>query len=180
MISQSTESTISTSLILQIASEEKSEQELTWVLNLIFQHENVEGVRNLSNLSLCCTAMEFCGISAGRKEFMVDGLPADIGIGIVLPIRSSQVSLYFSALGFHLWHFHSWSEEFLDKGVCDESNLGRGLPKNVSLCPRQILCIKWHASIAAQHRSRTWSDCPLAGNVRIFSTAIRFKILKFS
>ena len=49
---------------------------------------------------------------------MVDGLPANIGIGIVLPIRSylsQQVSLYFSALGFHLWHFDSLREEFLDK-----------------------------------------------------------------
>ena len=46
---------------------------------------------------------------------MVDGFPADIGIGIVLPIRSSQVSLYFCALGFHLWHLDSLSEEFLDK-----------------------------------------------------------------
>ena len=45
----STESTICTSLIYNIASEGKSEQELTWVRNLIFQHENVEGVGNLSN-----------------------------------------------------------------------------------------------------------------------------------
>ena len=37
-------STISTSLIHNIASERKSEQERTWVLNLTFQHENVEGV----------------------------------------------------------------------------------------------------------------------------------------
>ena len=45
----STESTISTSLIHNIASEGKSEHELTWVWNLIFQHENVEGVGNLPN-----------------------------------------------------------------------------------------------------------------------------------
>ena len=40
--------------------------------------------------------MEFCGTSAGKKEFMVDGLLADIGIGVVLPIRlhlSQQVSV---------------------------------------------------------------------------------------
>ena len=43
----STESTISTSLIHNIASEEKSEKELTWCLNLVFQHENVEGLWNL-------------------------------------------------------------------------------------------------------------------------------------
>ena len=48
-LNSSTESTISTSLIHDIASEGKSEQELTWVLNLIFQHENDECVGNLSN-----------------------------------------------------------------------------------------------------------------------------------
>ena len=42
----STESTISTSLIHNIASEGESEQALTWDLNFIFQHENVGGVEN--------------------------------------------------------------------------------------------------------------------------------------
>ena len=36
---------------------------------------------------------EFCGDSAGKKEFMVDGLLADIGIGVVLPIRSSPLAI---------------------------------------------------------------------------------------
>ena len=45
----STESTISTSLIHNMASEGELEQTLTWVVHLIFQHENVEGVENLSN-----------------------------------------------------------------------------------------------------------------------------------
>ena len=40
----------------------------------------------------CCTAMEFCGISAGKKEFMVDGLPAVIGIGVAPPSRSSPLA----------------------------------------------------------------------------------------
>ena len=40
----STESTISTSLILNVPSEGTPEQELTWVLNLIFQHESVASV----------------------------------------------------------------------------------------------------------------------------------------
>ena len=44
----STESTISTCLIHNIASEGKPEQELTSVLNHIFLHESVEGVGNLS------------------------------------------------------------------------------------------------------------------------------------
>ena len=42
-VDSSTESTISTSLIHNIASERKSEQELTWVLNLIFQYMNDDG-----------------------------------------------------------------------------------------------------------------------------------------
>ena len=48
--------------------------------------------------SLCCTAIEFCGISAGGKGFIVDGLPADVGIGIVLPIRSSHLATGLPAL----------------------------------------------------------------------------------
>ena len=38
--------------------------------------------------------MEVRGTSAGKKEFMVDGLLADIGIGVVLPIRSSNRLLH--------------------------------------------------------------------------------------
>ena len=45
-LNSSTESTISTSLIHNMASERKSEQELAWVLNLIFQNENDDGVVN--------------------------------------------------------------------------------------------------------------------------------------
>ena len=45
----STESTISTLLIHNIASDGVPEQARTWVLNLFFQHENVDGVGNLSN-----------------------------------------------------------------------------------------------------------------------------------
>ena len=54
------------------------------------------------------------------------------------------------------------------------------IARNVSLCPRQIPCVRSQALVAAQHRSRTWNDCRLAGNVRKFSTANRFYILKFS
>ena len=89
---------------------------VTWFLNLIFQHDNDDGVGNVSNWS------------------------SDI------------------------W----WIEH------------GTWIAKNVSLCPRHIPCIKWHASVAAQHRSRTWNDCCLTGNVRKISTVIRFYILKFS
>ena len=69
----STESTITTSLIHNIESEGKSDQELTWVLNLIFQNIDDDGVVNLSNgnsdiCGLCCPAIEFCGISADIKK----------------------------------------------------------------------------------------------------------------
>ena len=80
-----------------MASEGTSEQVVTWFLNLIFQHENVEGVGNSSICSsdiccLCCPNMEFCRISTGNNELMVDGLLADVGIGIVPSIRSSSLA----------------------------------------------------------------------------------------
>ena len=80
--------------------------------------------------------MELCEISAGGKEFVVDGLPAFIGIGIVLPIRSSPFATGLPVL------------------LCTGSPpvaTGRGawIAKNVSLCPRQIPCIKWQALVAA-------------------------------
>ena len=92
----STESTISTSLIHNIASEAKSEQVVTWFLNLSFQHKNEDVVVNLSNYSsdiccLCCPTIELCGISTGLQDLMVDGLLANVRIGIVLPIRSSSL-----------------------------------------------------------------------------------------
>ena len=45
------ESTISTSVIHNIASEGEPEQALTWVLNLTFLYDNVERVKILSNCS---------------------------------------------------------------------------------------------------------------------------------
>ena len=45
---------------------------------------------------------------------MADGLLADIGIGIVLPIRPSPFATSFLVLGFNPWHFDV-SSEFLDK-----------------------------------------------------------------
>ena len=46
---------------------------------------------------------------------MVDGLLADIGICVVLPICSSPLATGLSALESDLWHLDSLSEEFLDK-----------------------------------------------------------------
>ena len=36
--------------------------------------------------------MEFCGIFAGTKKFLVDGLLPDSGIVVVFPIRSSPLA----------------------------------------------------------------------------------------
>ena len=93
----STESFISTSLIHNIASDGKSEQVVTWFLNLIFQHENDCGVGNLSNCSsdicfLCCPTIEFCGMSTGINELMFDGFVANVGIEIVPLFCSSSLA----------------------------------------------------------------------------------------
>ena len=82
------ESTSSTSLIHNIASDGKSEQVITWFLNRIFQTKNDWGLKNLSNCSseiccLCSPTIEFCGNSTGIKELTLDGLLANVGIGIV-------------------------------------------------------------------------------------------------
>ena len=55
---------------------------------------------------------------AGEKEFMVDGFLANSALELCFQFvlhLSRQVSLYSFALGFHLWHFDSLREEFLDK-----------------------------------------------------------------
>ena len=84
----SNESTISTSLIHNIASDGKSEQVVTWLLNPIFQYKNVKDVRNLSKCSsgiccLCCPTIEFCGTFTGNNELIVDGFLTTVGTGIV-------------------------------------------------------------------------------------------------
>ena len=43
-------------------------------------------------LKFRCPAIEFCGISTGNNELMVDGLLAKVGIGIVPLIRSSSIA----------------------------------------------------------------------------------------
>ena len=87
----SNESTIFTSLIHPTASDGRSEQVVTWFLNLIFQHENVESVGNLSNCSsdtccLCCPTNEFCGISTLlRSSPLATSLPVTdpVALGVV-------------------------------------------------------------------------------------------------
>ena len=88
---------IVTSWIHNIASIGKSEQVVTWFLNLIFQHENDGGVGNFSNCSsdicfLCCPTIEFCGMSTSIDELMFDGLVANVGIGIVPLFCSSSLA----------------------------------------------------------------------------------------
>ena len=85
--------------------------------------------------------MEFCGASAGRKEFTVDGLLADIGTGVVLEIRSSPLAtgrpvltctgIEPVALGF--------VENFLDKvPVLNRTQI---VDSQMSLYCRQIPCL---------------------------------------
>ena len=101
-----TESTNSTSLIHHIASDSELDQALTWFLNLIFRHENVEGVGNLSKWSseissFCWSTMYFCGYtpSAGKRGFLVDGLPASLGVEKVFLFCSSFQATGLSVLG---------------------------------------------------------------------------------
>ena len=116
------ESTNSTSLIHNVVSDGKSEQVVTWFLNLIFQHKNECGVGDLSNCSsdiccLCCPTIEFCGISTRNNELMVHDLLANVGIGI-LPLFCSPslakevlfqllVELILSLLVFCVGHHNS-------------------------------------------------------------------------
>ena len=93
----SNESTISTSLIHNVASDGKSEQVATWFLNRIFHTKNGSELWNLSKCNsdiccLCCPTRKFCGISTGSVERTVDGLPANVGIGIVPLFCSSPLA----------------------------------------------------------------------------------------
>ena len=72
----SKKSTISTSLIHNIASNGKSEQVVTWFLKRIF---------------LCCPTIEFCGKSTSVAELVVNGFVANVGIGIVPWISLSSL-----------------------------------------------------------------------------------------
>ena len=81
----STESTISTSLIHDIASEGKSEQ---------IESPGFESYLPLQGIYQIDVPMsptiELGGISTGLQDLMVDGFVANVGIGI--PIRSSSLA----------------------------------------------------------------------------------------
>ena len=179
-----TKSNISTSLIHSKASEGKSEQELTRVLNLIFQHEKRWRWREFIELKL---------------RYLQSLL------------SSHRILWYFRwQKKIHGWRHRQSSRAskstftFRDKSPCTSTHcectcgtLIRRVKNSLQRClwwiehrnvdcqkrspfPRQIPCIKWHASVAAQERSRTWNDCRLTGNVRKFSTVNRFEIFKVS
>ena len=101
---------------------------------------------------------------------MVDGFPEKSALELCFQFvlhLSRQVSLYSSALGFHLWHyFDSKSEEFLDK----VSVLNRALHVD---CQKRFPVSQTNSMLSGcrlwsrlEHGSRTWNDCRLTGNVR--------------
>ena len=109
----SNESTFSTSLIHNVASERKSEQELTWVLNLIFLHEKWCGefielkLRYLQYLLYSHGIVEFPLVR--RNSWLTAFLQSSALVlcyQFVLHI-SRQVALHLSALGLHLWQLDS-------------------------------------------------------------------------
>ena len=83
----SKESTISTSLIHNTASDGKIRTTWDLCFESCFPHQKWWGLRNLSICSsdscgLCCPTTYFCGISTGCLELVVNGLGANMGIGI--------------------------------------------------------------------------------------------------
>ena len=114
----STESTISTSLIHNIASEGELEQALTWVLNLIFQNYQ------------SCNSVDVLTLLKGknpRSKVSLQISALEQSLDFFLHFQR-QVSLYYLVLGFRLWHFDSKSEAFLDKEMncvllCDNQRI---------------------------------------------------------
>ena len=181
----SDESTISTSLIQSIASDGKSEELVTWFLNLIFQHKNVESLGNLSNwrsdlCCLCCPTIEFCGLSTGNNESMV---LANVGIGLVALVRSSSLAAGVPvpictgtdpvAPGVAEWWIRWW-------WFRDESNVEDWLTKKrfpvipmYSMCQEAGVCrgSAWNEnleSLLADWKGKTISHCNLIPLLEIF------------
>ena len=72
---------MSISLIHNIASEGETSTS-TCVLNLIFQHEKVENVREALRSDQPCNSVDTL-LLLERENFIVDGLLANLGVGIV-------------------------------------------------------------------------------------------------
>ena len=179
----SKESTISTSLSHNIPSEGISEQELTWVVNLFFQYIKGDGMVNLWNwtsdfCSLCCPTTRFCGISAGKKNWRPSSRHR----------RCSRAPNSFftscDSLPCTCLHWNRTYSTLIRKVKnslieCDEY-IGRGLPRTFPCVPD-----KFHVS-SGMLRSRLNMDRGLGttagqlGTWKIFSTASRLYILKFS
>ena len=106
-----TASTISTSLIHNIAFEGQLDQAHIWDLILLFQHENVEGVGNLSHWSseICmidqpCNSADFLLLLERKIPWSMVSLQISAleqSLDFVLHFNR-QVSLYFLALVFRL------------------------------------------------------------------------------
>ena len=101
-----TESTISTSLIHHMASEGEPEQTLTWVMNLIFQHEKrwrcggicqIEAPRSVVFVDQPRNSVRVT-LLLERKNSLVDGFLANLGVGIVSRFRSSLLATSFPVL----------------------------------------------------------------------------------
>ena len=100
---------------------------------------------------------------------MVDGLLANLGVGIVLRFRSSLQATGFAVLSrteFRLLHFDSESEACLTEESIRST--------------KQIPCFRSQTLVAAQHPTKTWNDCQLTGNVEKFATASWLDVLEFS
>ena len=131
----------------------KPEQELTWVLNLFFRRENVDSVRNLSKMKLRelqsllishLILWSFCW----KRDFMVGGLLAKLGNGI-MPLNCS--SLFANKSPCAVSHGVPTSDTFNPKinnsftKCLWRIDYCTWIAQNVSLCPKQIPCIKSQA-----------------------------------
>ena len=143
------------------------------VLNLIFQHENVEGVVKLSNwssdiCSLCCYSNRILWnfrwqerIHSWRPSCKHEHWNCASNLFFTSRDKSPCTSLHWDSTCGTLirWVKNSFITHL--QWIEHET----WIAKNVFLCPRQIPGIKWHASVAAQHRSWTWNDYRLTGRI---------------
>ena len=130
----SNESTISDSLIHNKASDGKSEQVVTWCFESFSPiYENVE---DAVNLCICCS--DICCLCTGNVEVMVDGLLANLGIGIV---SGSQIFISCARISCTNMHWNrscntlvSWSDEFLENDF-GMNRMWKLITKTFSCCP---------------------------------------------
>ena len=141
---------------------------------------NVEG--NLSNCisdicCLCCPTIGFCGISTGINELIVDGLLANIGIGIVPLFCSSSLAKDVPvpiARGTDSFSLCVCVDTFMDslRRISGQTKCRKLITKNVFLESRLIPCVKHQSFVAAEQGTRTRNHRKLTGNVRQSSTII--------